>query len=1194
MPPRSISNTSIRTTTGHSNTTNSTNVTLKSLLKSSDILLKPPQPLSSNPQELIQRLRSCSKSLPKEWRKLHKNEWSIEDEQEQIGDNDPTGQQDEERKKRRRDELIFIVGKRCFILIKSIQSILEKEFWPDELKDGLTTNDFLLGTADLRLIRLMLSHTTFSYLLPLVTQYAEQLPNVSQDVSDKLSTTLDSLLKLLKTSSPPIPIPVAGPSSRIPTPPTTITQTLLTSHLIPIFLSTLIIAYTPSIKSEIFQSLRSEFIKSLMSLSPGQSISTLVNVLKLLVQGNSNTNAKKPPNGWVRIWPKYPKEIINGLLTAQVRRPGGVRGLMENVLGETAKTDDVTSIEGQRLDHIFNVLIRIPRQVTPEIYYPWLLSELFAMIPLTSHSHLPVAYVNTACYCIQRLWASNKPLIGDWLKNKLFTPWYPKLPRPPSSSEPNITVTTWEAIQRSVQNMRLLLLHNPTSTEFSDFLVGSILPPLFSLYTFLTRERGTVYLNEKNPTDQNDNSIEEGVQSLLINWGKSVDEEAGVRGIWSIVESENGWAKKEGGSLLKWERCGDGVKLIMTHDAGAITSDIVLPTLPTVSSTEEEQYAQLLSKRNDSPDAQLLCQYIESLDRPDIASEVILKSLDSWRINLAAEKEPSMESLSNLQLTIQMMEKLGSQLFTKPSQVLGFVERVLNDQVQSPETSEARIIAKKPVIIEVSTDGKVEEQSDDDAVPDGQRGLIEVACQLLASLESEGQLKNQSLIIQPIMSHLDVLSQKSPSVSIRNAAREAQLLLSQQDEAIDGIEPTSKDPKEISLKSYERAVELINDPTLPVKAHGMAELKQLVHSSTFDTSLTSNILEVFFNLLDGENSFIYTLAIKGLSEMVDALGKDIFRLLSAKYINNVNQLKNKNATATEYQSTLDRVLRIGEAIDQVAEQSADLLGQYADEITPTLMSVYPISSLPTIIRSSALSILSTCARVSPLTILPWALQLAEDTLDLIQIESVTSSPFKPAPLNDEIIELPQPKWGKSKLVQLVDDEPLPEEPEEVTRQPSKPRIVDEEPTNIDDNKHPTLRRAALSVFDWSIRVSLFLKYVSTEKEAYNTAINEIKIRLPDTNKPTINLQHRKMNDDRNDSNDNEFSDEFIKRSVNILGYVMKFDQDEIVRQHAENALRDLNILKYGTIGEDIGLDNYDVDIDIDKNPLDPFKSLRIS
>ncbi|WWC70477.1 uncharacterized protein I206_104428 [Kwoniella pini CBS 10737] len=1150
------------------------NPTLKNLLKSSDILLKPPTPLSSNPVDLIQRLKACSRSLPKEWRR-NTPEWCTEDETEQVGDNDPNI--DEGRKKRRRDELVFVVGKRCFALIKAIQLILEKEFWPKELlTDDIGTNDFLLGTADLRLIRLMLSHTTFSYMLPLASSYTDSLPNVLPKTADSLSQALEALLKLLKTSAPPVP--AAGPSSQTPTPPTTITQTLLSSHLIPIFLSTLILAYTPTTPGETYASLRAEFIKALTSLSPGHAISTLVNVLKLLVQGNKEG---VKPNGWVREWPKYPKEIINGLLTAQVRRPGGVRGLMENVLGETAKTDDVTSIEGQRLDHIFNVLIRTPRHVTPEIYYPWLLSELFAMIPLTNHSHLPVAYVNTACYCIQRLWASNKPLLGDWLNNKLHSPWLPKISSNGLSSREPVVATTWEAIQRSVQNMRLLLLHNPSSHQFTDFLIGSILAPLFSLHTFLQQAISEQYIKEKKASDDPSTSLEEGVKSLLITWGKSVNEDRGVSGIWSIAESGRGWGKERDQEVrLFWEKAGDGVRLMVSRLDEVYNIQAIITPNNASSSREAEPLDQLTDHRQAGPDPELLCNLIESLDRPDIASEVILRSLDSWRIKLMTELQPSMESLASLQLTIRMMEKLGSQLFTKPSQVLGFVERVLNDQVQS--LSDVKVPSRhekqEPFIVELVGDKFNEKGLDDDVAPDGKRGLIEVACQLLASLESEGQLQDQTPILLPITSHLNILSHQSRSVSIRNAAREAQLLLAQRTTS---AKREDTDPGRTSTEIYEQALKLISDNTIPVRAHGLTMLKDLVFSPDFDRSLTFDILDVYITQLDDKDSFIYLSAIKGLSGMVDALGKEIFSALLGRYQMEVAHLGSYEGKE-ENLVQVEKILRMAEVIDQVIERSADTLGQYSTEIVPPLMSIYPLNTLPTVVRSSALSILSTCARVAPYSIFPWSDELASSTLDLIQIESVKSLPFKPVS-DDDTTEKPAPRspWGKSKLVQLVDDEPLPEAPpQDTSRRGEKPRIVDEQPIKRDDAKHPTLRRAALTLFNWSIRVILFVKFLSSEEHIQD--VDDFNIRVPSLQSP-IQVKSSSLAA----TNSGRFvSPKVLERAITIVGYVAEFDDDEVVRQHAQSALKDLKVLRNGGIDFEGGHEGLKL--------LEGLKSLKIS
>ncbi|WVR07318.1 hypothetical protein IAU60_004359 [Kwoniella sp. DSM 27419] len=120
---------------------NNPGITLKQLLKSSDVLLRPPAPLPSNPPDLLQRLRQCSRSLPKDWRR-RAEDWLEEDETEAVGDTSTeTDGFHAERRKARRDELVLTVGKRCFILTQAMQQILEQEFWPDELRTGHQQDD---------------------------------------------------------------------------------------------------------------------------------------------------------------------------------------------------------------------------------------------------------------------------------------------------------------------------------------------------------------------------------------------------------------------------------------------------------------------------------------------------------------------------------------------------------------------------------------------------------------------------------------------------------------------------------------------------------------------------------------------------------------------------------------------------------------------------------------------------------------------------------------------------------------------------------------------------------------------------------------------------------------------------------------------------------------------------------------------
>ncbi|WVQ82276.1 hypothetical protein IAT38_004404 [Cryptococcus sp. DSM 104549] len=1116
---------------------------LKQLLRAADVLLKPPAAFPSTPPEILPRLKACSKALPKEWRK-NTPEWLEDDEMEHVGDNMVNGNEDE-RSKLRRDQLVFVAGKRCFAITKAMQLCLEKEFWPKDQRGGLEDKDFLLGTADHRLIRLLLSHTTFSYLLPLTTHYADCLPTILHKHAESLSQALEATLKLLKTTTPPAPS--AGPSSHLPTAPTAITQNLLSTHLVPVFLSTLILAYTPSISADQYIQLRGAFMQAMHSLAPGHAIATLVNVLKLLVQGRREG---VKPNGWVREWPKYPEGIINGLLTAQVRRPGGVRGLMENVLGDTARTDDVTSIEGKRLDHIFNVLVRIPRQVTAEIYYPWLLSELFSMIPLTdASSHHPIAYVNTACYSIQRLWASNRPLIGDWLKNKLHSPWDNKSV-PGGALGEKAVAESWEAIQRSLQNTRLLLIHNPTSPEFADFLVGSILPQVFSLHVFLSKRPTTapkisVVRRKEDPGPVQPQSLRDDVTSVLRTWGKMVEKGAGVKGIWSIVESGTGWAVDENGETNFWESEGEGVRLMVgpaaQHEKDE-TANIVLPSAVKAPKNEEQQLQELLAAHSKSmPDAPLLCGLIKDIGRPEIACQVILRALDRWRLRTAEESVPSMEDMLHLQLTMQLMTHLGAELFTEPEHMLEWVEQTLHDQTQRLEKEEETSL-EEALVAEISKMGAslTGGGSGDADEPDSNRGLVELACQLLSSLEAKTSLNAEELpILYPIISHLTVLSNRSPSTAIRRAAGEATLLLlTHLSTPRDDSDPASQ-----TMATYMQALTLYNDPVLPVRAHGLNMLKDLVSTPDFDRALLPEIVELFMEAIEDEDSFINLNAVQGLSAMVDALGKEVFETLMEIYKEGVDSLRKewKEEEEDEREDAVETVLRLGESLDQVIDKTGDALGIYANEIIPTLMAVFPDASLPTIVRTSSLSLLTTCARVSYLTVLPWTTDLAAATIDLIQIESVRVSPFKPGPM--QTAELPPlPPWlgGKPKKVQLVEDDPV-EEDETTEARPPMPWIVDDDPLQAQDSKHPSLRRAALVLLNWTLNVITF-KIISHR----TLAAQEITLKGP---VGEVEMQG------------GEVPWGLVDRAETVVRYVKGTDVDEVARGHAESVEKMVGTLR---------------------------------
>lgn len=225
----------------------------------------------------------------------------------------------------------------------------------------------------------------------------------------------------------------------------------------------------------------------------------------------------------------------------------------------------------------------------------------------------------------------------------------------------------------------------------------------------------------------------------------------------------------------------------------------------------------------------------------------------------------------------------------------------------------------------------------------------------------------------------------------------------------------------------------------------------------------------------------------------------------------------------------------------------------AGDVIPTLMTLYPDHNLSTVLRMSALSLLSTCAETSYLSILPWSEGLADSLLDLIQIESVPSSPFRPAP-SAAVESAPrpgEPGWRPNvhKKVQLIDDEPL--QVEEETREVKAPRIIDEEPI-MADSKHPALRRAALVLLDWVLRAvatKLWPESVPPLGRKQNEKI-EIKIRA---DSPSIG----------NKSSEQYISPSTLSRAKTILVYVAQTDEDEVVRGHAEAVAAGVEVLQLG-------------------------------
>lgn len=191
-------------------------------------------------------------------------------------------------------------------------------------------------------------------------------------------------------------------------------------------------------------------------------------------------------------------------------------------------------------------------------------------------------------------------------------------------------------------------------------------------------------------------------------------------------------------------------------------------------------------------------------------------------------------------------------------------------------------------------------------------------------------------ILDDIFPMLESLAKES-SEAVKPLAREARMVLTAR-MASSSVSQSSKDSTNKSGQNhqemYQKALKLLQDPILPVRAHGLLLLRQLVssrpgrdgslHAPEIDRALVPGILSIFLQSLQDDDSYIFLNAVQGLAAMVDGFGKDVLKNLVDTFSNGLEGI----ATSTLTQLDIDTRTRVGEALGQVIKRCGSALPSY--------------------------------------------------------------------------------------------------------------------------------------------------------------------------------------------------------------------------------------------------------------------------
>ena len=208
---------------------------------------------------------------------------------------------------------------------------------------------------------------------------------------------------------------------------------------------------------------------------------------------------------------------------------------------------------------------------------------------------------------------------------------------------------------------------------------------------------------------------------------------------------------------------------------------------------------------------------------------------------------------------------------------------------------------------------------------------------LKAPIGNESLSFDNTPILHNIFRKLETLSEYQAS-TIARLARDGILVLSSrrlasQSSLSNEANSHSKENPGLasSRQTYQEALKLLQDPILPIRAQGLSLLRSLVSSKSqlFDTepALVPAILDIFVQSVQDDDSFLYLNSIQGLSGMADVFGKEIAKRLISFYLGRDSE---SVGDGNRGRRELDKRLRVGEAISQVIQRSADALPIYSE------------------------------------------------------------------------------------------------------------------------------------------------------------------------------------------------------------------------------------------------------------------------
>lgn len=936
---------------------------------------------------------------------------------------------------------------------------------------------------------------------------------------------------------------------------------------------------------------------------------SLFSFLSAWRSSTDGSNGLPPAPGFVR-------QICSRLLSAQLLREEGVTALLSTVVGlEGERLETLHSPSGAtesatvRLDRLALLFIIPPLGFDRRVFI--LQHTLPALLRIVNaRPFSPPGFAKAAVYTFVKMFAGkDRELLREGLSPLL---WDPLLRKPVSSMAKPSQLSTSEELMCTLQTLHTLITYSPPTSEWLRWLLNPIITTMWGLLDALETSQSS----SKKVAHFGEASLRPLVTDLVKAWFAVASEDEIVHLQRDLLLSPRSKSDElqpcftivDGSPELWWNFPARTVSV--QQETLMLLGKLQVPEIGEAQEDVDEEASKRLLQALDSqgrsrnPCPELFVALLSQTNRHGVAS-ALLSVLLEWYLATKSSLDPLEEaqrrSLRLLHLIVILLKEFGESIVRfdaeralrfvhfclrgtavpvpvarkREDQTSATLQRSEDDDIDLPliqphNTSPQGAIeslqnvlspaeettAKKPP--DISTDSEEGQEADSE--------LCRTAVELLLSvLEQHPEMTAHSTSLLFVIGRLlsEPCMTAHPDSAVRRLVREASLALLARAKSDDGEteddltclnSPISQAKRRFD-SMFQEALKLLQDPIVPVRAHGIVMLRDLVASSSptgttvngttedkafqkFVLERLESITEILFDAVRDEESYIYLNAVQGIKEVI-LCGRVHLGKVLVKYCGCLSPAQRSQiAMETEFR------LRLGESLLQAVQRLAEAGAVYADEIMPALCRGLADDVFPTTLRASCLSLLGTCVEAFPLTVASkgYAEQLVESALDILRIEVVTRDRAADALQPSR----PREEGGSNRL-----------------REQWAPGGDDA--TGLDTG-YPQLRRGALLLLGLLIRGARHQLEDQAQDYDDGVAAREINgfhvtaLRLPDGS-TLPSLTDHNINRPRSRLPPLLFKQEQIAASRRVAQYVMVADNDALVRHQASDITAELDALE---------------------------------